>query len=376
MNSHKKSSRSTTSTPSGLTAPTRTGKIARLPAAVRDQLNARLHDGESAVTLLPWLNALPEVQAALTAHAAGQQNAARPVTPQNLSEWRRGGFADWLCAQEARAWLTHLREESTALSQDSGDHTPVSALLAAPLAVALGRCLQAAVQQNVSQPLTKPAHLNRLLDLASALNRLRRCDHAESRLRLEHQRSQSELALADHRLLVEREHWKTEQAQAEITAREKVESDKIEAEENKIRRARVAGWRAKFYGANNPYAALDAAALAAAAPSAQTPAESPKTASSPSLADKDAALERLNALLARCAPPSSSALAPANPHGAETAQTSSATAPESHPVAPNPTESNQKNPPTTTFTAPQPSTPVNEAALDFPPIPCSNDPHK
>ena len=43
----------------------RTGKIARLPHQLRNELNQRLHDGESGVDLIKWLNALPEVQAIL-----------------------------------------------------------------------------------------------------------------------------------------------------------------------------------------------------------------------------------------------------------------------------------------------------------------------
>ena len=73
----------------------RTGKIARLPHQLRDQLNQRLHDGEPGVELIKWLNSLPEVQAVLAEHFAGV-----PISPQNLSEWNNGGFLDWLTTQE------------------------------------------------------------------------------------------------------------------------------------------------------------------------------------------------------------------------------------------------------------------------------------
>ena len=46
---------------------TRGGKIARLPRAVRDQLNLRLLDNEPAPSLVAWLNSLPEVQSRLAA---------------------------------------------------------------------------------------------------------------------------------------------------------------------------------------------------------------------------------------------------------------------------------------------------------------------
>ena len=73
----------------------RTGKIARLPRALRDQLNQRLHNGEPGVDLIQWLNALPEVQALLAEHFNGV-----PISPQNLSEWNHGGFLDWLATQD------------------------------------------------------------------------------------------------------------------------------------------------------------------------------------------------------------------------------------------------------------------------------------
>ena len=73
----------------------RTGKIARLPHQLRDQLNQRLHNGAPGVDLIQWLNSLPEVQALLAEHFNGV-----PISPQNLSEWNNGGFLDWLATQE------------------------------------------------------------------------------------------------------------------------------------------------------------------------------------------------------------------------------------------------------------------------------------
>src|ERR1700735_2174125 len=70
---------------------TRTGKIARLPREIRDQLNQRLNDGQSGRRLVTWLNSLPEVQQVLAANFDG-----RPLTEQNLSEWKAGGYLDWL----------------------------------------------------------------------------------------------------------------------------------------------------------------------------------------------------------------------------------------------------------------------------------------
>ncbi len=43
----------------------RTGKIARLPREIRDQLNQRLLDGQPGRRLVTWLNSLPEVKQVL-----------------------------------------------------------------------------------------------------------------------------------------------------------------------------------------------------------------------------------------------------------------------------------------------------------------------
>jgi hypothetical protein len=51
---------------------TRNGKIARLPLAVRQELNRRLDDGEQGKNLVAWLNALPEVQAIVAAEFGGK----------------------------------------------------------------------------------------------------------------------------------------------------------------------------------------------------------------------------------------------------------------------------------------------------------------
>jgi uncharacterized protein YukE len=70
---------------------TRNGKIARLPCFVRDELNERLKHSEESPQLLAWLNALPEVKKVIRDNFAGA-----PISKQNLSEWRQGGFQEWL----------------------------------------------------------------------------------------------------------------------------------------------------------------------------------------------------------------------------------------------------------------------------------------
>ena len=113
----------------------RTGKIARLPRPLRDQLNQRLYHGEPGVELVQWLNALPEVQALLAEHFAGV-----PISPQNLSEWNHGGFLDWLTTQElledAREFAAHAAELPGADGELAGS---LSHAIIARYAVLLGK---------------------------------------------------------------------------------------------------------------------------------------------------------------------------------------------------------------------------------------------
>ena len=69
----------------------RRGKVARLPVAVREEVNRRLQNGVPGQELVAWLNGLPEVKALLESQFGGV-----PVSEKNLSGWRRGGFQDAL----------------------------------------------------------------------------------------------------------------------------------------------------------------------------------------------------------------------------------------------------------------------------------------
>jgi hypothetical protein len=166
---------------------TRTGKIARLPCSIRELLNRRLRDGEQGVKLMKWLNGIPEVQEVLAEEFGG-----RPVNEQNLSEWKQGGFEDWLRHEKTREWVRALAEESGDLGEEAGD-VSVADLLSAPLAVALGRWineLTAGAQNGPEQGRT-------LLGVAREMNQLRRGDHEEQRLRIERERWQAEQAVTE-----------------------------------------------------------------------------------------------------------------------------------------------------------------------------------
>src|SRR5512136_1469627 len=89
-----------------MNSPTRTGKIARLPHDIREQLNRRLQNGENGQRILKWLNALPEVRSILAAEFHNH-----PISPSNLTEWKKGGYRDWLVAQDAQDIVRNLQDD-------------------------------------------------------------------------------------------------------------------------------------------------------------------------------------------------------------------------------------------------------------------------
>jgi hypothetical protein len=82
---------------------THNGKIGRLPEAIREEVNVRLRNGETARVLCGWLNSLPEVRAVLASDFDG-----KPVREQNLSQWRKGGHQEWLRVQQAGKLMERL----------------------------------------------------------------------------------------------------------------------------------------------------------------------------------------------------------------------------------------------------------------------------
>src|SRR5580704_12426749 len=117
---------------------TRLGKIARLPREVREELNIRLQNGEVGRVVLEWLNGLPVAQTLLAAHFGG-----RAISQQNLSEWKLGGYEDWVRHQENCAYASILTEMAGDLEAEAGE-TPLVKRLAVVMAMALARLLREA----------------------------------------------------------------------------------------------------------------------------------------------------------------------------------------------------------------------------------------
>jgi len=195
--------------PSTPSSRTRRGKIARLPAAIRDELNRRLDNGEVGARLVAWLNSLPEAQKILAAEFSGSS-----INEVNLSHWKQGGgFADWCHLQEAMDLLRTFSEESTELAQVSSGQSLVH-LLSAPLAVAVGRSLRSAPIQ--VEPDT--SHLRSLVPLVRELANLRRIEQRELHLRLDRERwetAQREIAEEKAKKAQEEKEWEEGRAERE-----------------------------------------------------------------------------------------------------------------------------------------------------------------
>jgi hypothetical protein len=95
----------------------RNGKIAALDRDTREEVNRRLQDGESAEKILAWINSLPKTRAVLERRFDG-----KPITKQNLSQWRcGGGYRDWV-QHEEQAHEQEIRDDLRARGPINGNH--------------------------------------------------------------------------------------------------------------------------------------------------------------------------------------------------------------------------------------------------------------
>jgi hypothetical protein len=93
----------------------RVGKIARLPAQIREEVNQRLHNNEPAAKIIAWLHEQPDVLRVLD-----ELFHEEPVSANNVSEWKRGGYQDWLERRERVGHLKTLSEHAFNLAKAGG----------------------------------------------------------------------------------------------------------------------------------------------------------------------------------------------------------------------------------------------------------------
>ena len=161
---------------------TPTGKIARLPRTLRDQLNHRLQGGEQASSLAEWLNALTEVQDMLKS-----QFPDASITENDLAQWKSDGYSAWLRRQETAAAMRTMAADVEELTTAAPE--PPAELLAQwlPLRyVAASRGLR----QMTGDP---EADWRRLRDFCADVATLRRLDQTAARLRLDRDKFEQEV---------------------------------------------------------------------------------------------------------------------------------------------------------------------------------------
>jgi hypothetical protein len=156
---------------------TRNGKIARLPHVIRERLNRRLQNGEPGKRLVAWLNSLPEVKAVLET-----EFSCRPVSEQNLSEWKQRGYREWVAGDVVR----RLVEQSNQLGE-LADTAELSQRLATVLTVELAQ----QVQQLLAETSDPAERWRRLREAFDKLAQLRREESNAGRLRLEQEKWRS-----------------------------------------------------------------------------------------------------------------------------------------------------------------------------------------
>src|SRR5450432_1177277 len=166
---------------------TRTGKIARLPRSVRQELNRRLDEGEPGKKLVVWLNGRPEVQSVMAA-----EFNAKPIREQNISEWKQGGYRDWQAQQEALEIAGRLGEDAAECVGEG--RAPLTGTLAhflvARYAVATRRIAETGGREG----------WRLLREMCSDVVELRKGDHSAERLQIEHERLKLETEKSDKQI--------------------------------------------------------------------------------------------------------------------------------------------------------------------------------
>jgi hypothetical protein len=129
------------------TGPPRNGKIAKLPRELRDQLNQMLAEGATGVVII-------------------EKFAERGISlnHQNISNWKHGGFLDWVLDQECLAEV-NLQRENAADLLDSGDETKFQQ---AVIQLALTQIFQALKKGKLNED---PSNYTRLLNSLARLAR-------------------------------------------------------------------------------------------------------------------------------------------------------------------------------------------------------------
>jgi len=168
---------------------THTGKIGRLDSGVRHAIGERIENGEPNKSIVDWLNSLPEVQRPLQYYFEG-----RPITEQNLSEWKQnGGHQHWVRVQETRRLAQQLGEDAEVLESATDDEC-----LSDRLGVILAAELMKLMTTLLAEEKDPEKRWARLKEMSRELSQLRKDDHRAVRTRMARkQREKEENAAMD-----------------------------------------------------------------------------------------------------------------------------------------------------------------------------------
>ena len=108
------------------------GKIASLPHAIRQEVNQRLLNGETAGQILPWLNGIREVQ-----YILHDRFNSSDINEENLSNWRQNQYQDWLRKREKEQSIKTLSEYASRLATSAGSNMSAGAQ-----AIATGKIME------------------------------------------------------------------------------------------------------------------------------------------------------------------------------------------------------------------------------------------
>lgn len=210
------------------------GKIGRLPEEIRNQVNGKIRDGQPASEILSWLNALPRVQKILD-----QQFNGDPINDQNLTNWRQGGFADWLRRDEKNDRLRLLAEHCRRAAESGGDVLQGSAAVAGGLLMEVIETLEPEVQKEMIAE--KP---EKLVPLMGALSSLMSARTAQERVEIAKQRTRQN----DERLSLDRQKFEVVVCEKLLDWSEKPEVRKVLAGDDTSRSEKIAQLRLAIFG--------------------------------------------------------------------------------------------------------------------------------
>ena len=166
---------------------TRRGKIARLPNAIREQINLRLENGEEGKKIAEWLNTLPEVITLLAAEFDGQR-----INDNNLSNWKLGGYREWEEQQAALETILQFQSEAVQLSQAGGPQ------VIEQLALCLTARLATALRPSSAGSEDPAQRMEQLRRLRRDIVALRKGDHDEQWVKIQRDKLELELKKFEH----------------------------------------------------------------------------------------------------------------------------------------------------------------------------------